>query len=450
MQLAVWVALCAAAAFVFRDRLVVLLIVCLVLWAAVPGVASVMVTGIPRGNPLAFHFATWLILLTFAVQMLHNFHAMVAQLTRHVFVFLALSVFLIAAFLTSRTGSAGGGLVLFLSQMVGPVLLFWMTLVTLAERAERLALLRNWLLGIAAVQSVLAVIEWSLGGVLLYREYYATNYWFDEVNFPRWMGTLDHPLILSLLVCAVLPLLSGLRRVWVQLGLMLVLLAGLLATQSRTGLAVAVLGVVYVLVSSPMRPMTRFLALAVVFGAGAWVASSQLSAGVAQRLTEDGGSAGAREAALTFFYDNLPNFLFTGGGIGSASGVAERGGLTTSLESSFLIYAVDVGALFTTLYFGTQLALVVRSFGRSTCRGLWLAGLVVVIVPQTFNALNSQTFAGVLVWTVVAMCTAMADRRLDAAAQVREIPRSDPPGADPPLSNQGDVAPGRFVVDPRR
>ncbi|TKV61706.1 hypothetical protein FDO65_09190 [Nakamurella flava] len=449
MQLVAWVAICLAAAVLLRDRLIALIVVCLVLWAAVPGVASVMVTGVARGNPLAFHFATWLILLTFAVQMVHQFHAMIAQLTRHVFVFLGLTVFLVAAFLTSRSGQSGGGLVLFLSQMVGPILLFWMTVVAIAERPERLALIRNWLLAIAAIQSVLAVIEWSLGGVLLYREYYATNYWFDEVNFPRWMGTLDHPLTLSLLICAVLPLLSGVRSVWLQLGLMLVLLAGLLATQSRTGLAVAVLGVVYVLTTSPMKPMTRFLALSVVIGSGAWVASSQLSAGVAQRLTEDGGSAGAREAALTFFYDNLPNFLFTGGGIGSASGVAERGGLTTSLESSFLIYAVDLGALFTLLYFGTQLALVVRSFGPSTCRGLWLAGLLVVIVPQTFNALNSQTFAGVLVWTIVGLCTAMADRRLDATERSVESRSADRlPNSS--RARRDETTPSvRFAVDPR-
>lgn len=448
MQLVAWVAVCLVAAVLLRDRLIALLVLCLVLWAAVPGVASVMVTGVPRGNPLAFHFATWLILLTFAVQMVHRFHAMIAQLARHVFVFLGLSVFLLAAFLTSRSGQSGGGLVLFLSQMVGPILLFWMTIAAIAERPERLAVIRNWLLGIAAIQSVLAVIEWSLGGVLLYRDYYATNYWFDEINFPRWMGTLDHPLTLSLLICAVIPLLSGVRSVSLQLGLMLVLLAGLLATQSRTGLAVAVLGVVYVLVTSPMKPMTRFLALSVVIGSGVWVASSQLSAGVAQRLTEDGGSAGAREAALTFFYDNLPHFLFVGGGIGSASGVAERGGLTTSLESSFLIYAVDLGALFTLLYFGTQLALVVRSFGPSTCRGLWLAGLVVVIVPQTFNALNSQTFAGVLVWTIVALCTAMADGRLDATQRARQIGSAVNVPITPRTRREGSTPSVRFAADP--
>lgn len=446
MQLVAWIGVCVLAAVLLRNRLLVAIILVLLLWAAIPGVASSLITGVARGNALAFHPATWLIVLTFIVALLHRFHAMMAELARHIFVYLALGVFLCAAFLASRTSPSGGGLVLFLSQMVGPVLLFWLVCMALNEQPDGLLVIRNWLLGIAAVQSVIALIQWSIGGVFLYHSYYLLNYWFDEINFPRWMGTLDHPLTLSLLLCVTVPLLAGLRSVWLQLPLMLLMVAGTMATQSRVGLAVVALGVVYVLLSSTMRPGVKVVSMVVVVAVAWWAASTQLSAGLAQRLTNDGGSAGAREAALSFFFDNIPRFLLAGGGIGSASGFADAGGLTTSLESSILIYAVDVGVLFAVIYFGTALILVVRSFGPSTCRGLFFAGLVVVIVPQTFNALNAQTLAGPLMWLILGMCTSMADHRRMAAVLPPPSPRGplrDPsrlPGARPTPSA------GRFAV----
>ena len=411
MQLIAWIGICLLAAVLLRRHRMVLIIAVLVVWVAVPAVASSVLTGVARAGALGFHPATWLILLTFVVQLLHDPRAIGQEIGRRIFVYLTLSLFLSVAFLATRTSASGGGLVLFLSQMLAPILLFVIINVTLAADFRQIYWLRNAVLAIAAVESVLAIVEWQRGTVLLYKAYYETQYWYDEIKFPRWMGTLDHPLTLSLLLCAAVPLIAGIRIVWVQLPLLLLLSAGMLVTQSRTGLVIVVIEVLYVLFSSRIHPVAKVFSLLVVAGVGSYAAGSSLSTGVVDRLSSDGGSAGARTDALGFVFDNAGKFLFTGGGIGSSYQAAEIGGLTTSLESSFLIYAVDVGIVFALLYFGTQVVIVVRSFGRSSVPGLALAGLAVILVPQTYNALGAQTFAAVLLWTVLAMAASMTSNR---------------------------------------
>ncbi len=410
-QLIAWIGLCVVACFVLRHRCIVLILAAIVLWAAVPGVASAMITGQARGSSLAFHPSTWLILVMLATQVLTDLDLFLAELARRILLYLTLLLFLSVAFLATMTSASGGGLVLFLSQMVGPIALFMIINVELHRNPGNLFRLRNWIVGIAAVESALAIVEWVQGGVLLYRTYYELNYWFDEINFPRWMGTLDHPLTLSLLLCAAVPLLAGIRQAWLQLPLLLLMCGGVLATQSRTGLLVVVLAVVYVLVSSKINTLAKVLSIVVVTVAGIYAASSALSAGVADRLANDSGSSIARGDAIDFFFANIGSYMFTGSGIGTAREVADIGGLSTSLESSILIYSVDIGVVFVALYFGAQLVIVLRSFGRSSVPGLALAGLALLIVPQTYNALGSQTLAGPLLWTVLAMAAFMTSQR---------------------------------------
>ncbi|GAA1996901.1 hypothetical protein JL107_12810 [Nakamurella flavida] len=434
VQLVGWIGICTVLAYFFRSRPIVLVLVALVLWAAVPGVASSMITGQPRGSSLAFHPATWLILLSFAFQVLHDVHAVLREIARRILTYLGLSLFLAVAFLATKTSRTGSGLVLFLSQMVAPILLFVLIQIALDRDPALIHRLRAWVVGIVAVQAALALVEWAQGGVLLYRAYYQTNYWFDEINFPRWMGTLDHPLTLSLLIGATIPLLAGFRSAAVQLPLLMLLAGGMLATQSRTGLAVAGLGIAYVVLASRIRPLAKIVSVVVVAVAAGYAATSSLSSGVADRLANDTGSTGARTAALQFFADHGSDFLFTGGGIGSASRVAELGGLTTSLESSILIYAVDVGVVFALLYFGIQAAIVVRGIGRRPpLPGLALTGAVMVIVPQTYNALNAQTIAGPFLWVVLGMVAAMTTHRATLTAAAGRTPTTvnSPPAVRP-------------------
>ncbi len=411
-----WIGLCFLYALLLRGRPLVLVISNVVLWAALPSIAGELITRQPSGS-LSFHPATWLMLATAAVMIVFDTRRVLDEIGRRIFVYLALSLFLSVAFLATKTSASGSGLVLFVDVMLGPVLLFLITNVVLARNPGGLLVLRNWIIGIAAVEAGFAIVQKLLGSVVLYRAYFQKQYWFDEIRFPRWMGTLDHPLALSLLLCVAVPLVAGIRSVWLQIPLLAVMGVGVVATQSRTGLVVVALGVSYVVLTSRIRIAAKVVAVAVLGVAAYFVATSSLVQGVADRLQNDTGSSLARGAALNFFLDHWDKYFLTGGGVGSSYEIADLAGLTTSLESSILIYAVDVGVLFSLIYFGVQLVIALRSMGPSLCPGLSLAALLVVIVPQTYNALGARTFAGILVWLILAMAASMTTERKRLSAE---------------------------------
>jgi hypothetical protein len=166
-----------------------------------------------------------------------------------------------------------------------------------------------------------------------------------------------------------------------------------------------------VVVTAKVRPVAKVMAISVLGVAAYFLATSVLVQNVADRLQNDTGSSLARGAALDFFLAHVGQYFLTGGGIGSSYEIADLAGLTTSLESSILIYAVDVGVVFSLIYFGVQLVIALRSMGPSGCPGLAFAALVAVIVPQTYNALGARTIAGVLVWLILAMAASMTSQR---------------------------------------
>jgi len=420
-----WIGLCFLTAFLLRRRPLVLVVASVVIWAAIPSVAGELITRQPSGS-MSFHPASWLILATAAVLVVLDTRGVIDEIGRRVFVYLALLLFLSVAFLATKTSASGSGLVLFIDVMLAPVLLFMITNVALARHPGGLLVLRNWVIGIAAVEGGFAFVQKLLGSVVLYRTFFQKQYWFDEIRFPRWMGTLDNPLTLSLLLCVAVPLVAGIRSVWLQVPLLAIMGLGAVATASRTGLGVVALGIVYVVVTAKVRPVAKVVAITVLGVAAYFLATSVLVQGVADRLQNDTGSSLARGAALDFFMSHVDRFFLTGGGIGSSYEIADLAGLSTSLESSILIYAVDVGVLFSLIYFGVQLVIALRSIGPSVCPGLTWAALVAVIVPQTYNALGARTIAGILVWLILAMAASMtSQRRLDNATSADATPLAD-------------------------
>ena len=156
-QLAAWIAVCLAVAWLFRRRPVHALSLVILLWVAVPAVAGYLLTGRSTGS-LAFHPATWLVMAILVIQLALRPSQLAAAVGRHGVLFVIATVFSIGAFLTSRVGNTGGTRLL-LDQIVGPFLLFWLV-VAFAHEDRRLGLvLRNAILFAVAAECVLAIVQ---------------------------------------------------------------------------------------------------------------------------------------------------------------------------------------------------------------------------------------------------------------------------------------------------
>lgn len=404
LQLAVWIILCFGCATLVHARPAITAVIALTLFTLIPGTAGHLLTGQARGS-LSLQPASWLILSAFLVQAVRGPTRLFTELARRPITYLLLITVATAATIVTRTGSAPAGSVLVIDQILVPVLMFWLINAGASERLREVLLVRTAVIVLAAAESVMALVQWLTHSVLLYHAEFVGQYWFHPEQWNRWMGTTDHPLVLSLLLCAAVPLVAGLRRAVVQVSLLVLFMLATVITQSRTGSILVPIGVVYVLLRSRNTVLLKILLTAAV-GIGVYfLLNSPIINDLQNRFFDDTGSAAARSTALDFFIANWHRFVWFGDGITTSYEVARIGGLGTSLESAYLMYAVGIGILITTVYFGAQIQLVLYGFTKHPVRGALLSGLLILIIPETFSSLGVDTLAGPLVWTILALAS---------------------------------------------
>ena len=401
VQLAVWVLACLTMAWLLQSRPIWGAGLTILLWTAVPAIAGHHLTGL-SGGALAFHPATWLVLSIFVVQLVLNPSVIGAALGRHALLLLVVFTFSAVALLTSRLMGSGGTRLL-MDQIVGPMILFWLV-VAFAYRSGRWMLfLRNVILFAAAGESILAVVQSILGRIVFYESDYLKLYWFDPEKFERWMGTTDSPLVLSLALCVSAALALSVRNWALRFSLLTLFLVGALIVQSRTGTAVMCAIILYSILRAHMVLWARALTCLAVVIVGYYLASSTIIAGLAGRLANDTGSADARLRAVWFVYDNWVDYLATGQGLTSSYGIARDAGLQTSIESSFLMYVVDVGFILALAYFGAQFAMLIRYGWQRGLLGGTLAALIGCGLQHTFSGVAGTNLSGTYIWAALAL-----------------------------------------------
>lgn len=399
-QLGAWLVVAATVAVVLRQRPVATVALALALWTLLPAVAVRRVVGSASG-PLAIHPSTWLVVMQFGVCMVVDSRRLVVAGSRHAFLGVTSSMFVVGAVVASVLNGRSGIRIL-VDQIVGPMIAFFLIVAYSTVRTSEPRLLRLVIVGLGVAESLLVILQSALGRTLVFENDYSRLYWFRPERFDRWMGTTDHPLVLSLLISTAAILVIGLRvSAVVRAGLLVLLSLGMATTQSRVGVAIVGCTLIYFVFSGRVNFATRIVCLAMAAVSARAVLSSDLVTGVSSRLSNDTGSTAARNRAFRFFVDNIDSVLWAGHGLTSNYEIARQGGLQTSLESSFMMYAFDVGLPLALLYFGTQLALVLRHALGNQVAGAAAAALVGVLVPHTFSALGYSNMTGFLVWSLI-------------------------------------------------
>jgi hypothetical protein len=412
--LAAWLLISLLIAWFLRRRPIIAVSLAIFLWSLVPGVAGHLLTGVSVGY-LAMPPATWLLLCIFVVQVLTNPRLVAAGLSRHPGVILIFVVFAAGAALTSVIMKSGGERLL-MSQIVGPVLLWWLVVSAAKDDRRSLLIIRNAILLSAALQCVLALIQLRVGSIIFYQSDYARLPWFDPDRFDRWMGTADSPLGLSLLLSIAAGLAISVRAAGVRLGLLVLFLIGTIIVQGRGGTAVVCLIIIYSVLRANMALWARLLTTAALALVAYFLLTSDLISGLAGRLSNDTGSVDARILALRLMADIAGTYIFVGNGLTASYDVTRHAGLQSSLENSYLMYAVDVGFVLATLYFGLQFALLFRHGWRGLLPGATVAALAGVVLQHTFSAVASVNMSGTVIWTALAIVVAGSSDRTGRAS----------------------------------
>ncbi len=404
IQLAAWLLVCLATAWLLRRRPVLLASLAVAVWTLVPAIAGYRITGEATG-PLGAHPSTYLVLCGLLVQVLTNPRLVAAVLARYPVVVLVVGIFVVGAAGTSAVMSSGGSRLL-LDQIVAPFVLWVLVVAGATGEPRRLLLLRNVILVAAVVQCAIAAVQRRVEAIVFYPRDYARLSWFDPDDYSRWMGTADSPLVFAALLCVAAGLSLSLRRSVVRVPLLVLFLVGTLIAQARAGTAVLCLILVYAVLRPTMALWARALT-AVLFGGAAYlVLTFGLATGLADRIANDSGSGAARLRALRFISDTAGSYVGTGHGLTASYDVARNAGLRTSLESSFLMYVVDVGLILATLYFGLQVVLVVRYGRHGYLPGAAVAALAAIGLQHVFSAVAGANLTGTLIWAALAIVVA--------------------------------------------
>ena len=408
-QLGAWLMVAATISIVLRRRPVVTVAIALALWILLPAVAARRVVGSASG-PLAVHPSTWLMVVQIGVCLVVDARRLVIAANRHILIVVTSSMFIVGAVAASVLNGRSGVRIL-ADQIVGPLIAFALIVAYSTIRTSEVTLLRWVIVGLGAAESLFVVLQSAVGRTILYENDYSRLYWFRPDRFDRWMGTTDHPLVLSMLISTAAILTIGLNISSVtRAGLLLVLSLGVVTTQSRVGVAIVGCALVYFVFSGRINIAVRIVCLAAAAVSARAVLSSSLVTGVSSRLSDDTGSNAARRQAFEVFFDNIRSVAWAGQGLTSNYDFARAGGLQTSLESSFMMYAVDVGLPLAVLYFGTQLLLVLRHSRGNQVAGAVPAALVAMSVQHTFSALGYANMTGFLVWSVIGMAVVGSGR----------------------------------------
>lgn len=399
MQLIAWFFVSLSAAVALRHRPFPLLMSALVLWCLLPGGAAHLVVGHPMSG-MTLHPAAVLILAMFVVQVcVHPGKAGAAVAARfEMYAMLATPCVVAVALGLMAHGLMSFGMAL--EQLCAPVAAFLLVGLCVRQHPGRVGTIHGVVVGVAAMEAALALAQFAFQSPLLFTSDYESQSWFRS-TFGRWMGTLDHPLVLGLLLAVAVPLLSGVRRTWALAPGLVLLLAGLVVTQSRVGLMLGSLGAVYLLASRRSKAGAAMVAL-LLLGAGLYAQQAGYFEALTARVADDTGSAAARSYAWSYFLDHLADFSWLGGGMGSSYNTSDKAGIGTSFENSFVMYAIDLGLIPAVMYFGVMLACCIRAFRDRVSGGLPLAAAAAFIAPLTFSGLSSRSAASCLVWVVFA------------------------------------------------
>jgi hypothetical protein len=392
------------------------------LWILVPSVAAQSLTHLHGG----YHPSSLIVISAFLLRMLTGRLG-----TRNISgrVRFSLSILLLVVVLAEvQTVGQGGGRVsvALVNDILAPVLLFVLIVGAATKQSAIAHYLKTTILGLACLEAGYSILQRGVirsggAGSIPFASSYSSQYWFVYLDRP--LGTLDHPLVLGLLVASSIPLASMIRRTSLQFAIALLLSLGAFAASARGAIIFAGIAIAYLI----LRPSPRWIAkawLAIPVAAGLIaIVQSPLGAAATDRLYSIGESDSStylRVQAYSYFYSHWVEHIFTGGGIGSAVVLGQNGILGSSLENPIMIEVFELGALCTLLFLIPQLGAIVSVRDGRRMSGVVMAAVGCMAVSLTFNSTTVPSAAAPLLWSLLALC------------EIDRVPTEEPP-IEPPL-----------------
>ena len=315
------------------------------------------------------------------------------------------SLLLAAAVVSTLLGPGPRYLPGIVDSLLAPLILFVMVVRDRDRTAKWSETVRNSLLGLAVLESVLALVQFTTGRVLFYETARKDFWWYTSDQFNRATSTLDSPLDLAMLLCVALPLAVMARGSVMRIGSMFLLTAGIALTASRLALGLVAVAWLFALVGTRLS-LGKKASIAVAAVASLFVLlQTDLARTALDRLNGSVASSAARESAVSYVLQNVTDFLFLGYGYSRGGSLRDIGVLTSSIENALLSFAYDFGAVPTVLWFAVMLLLALVAWQVAERRGLALALMLGLVMTVGYSSLSTRSAATPVFWALVALAT---------------------------------------------
>ena len=410
VQLILWIAVCVTGAFLLRNRPVITVALAVFMRVAIPSAAVEFVTGRTADSQL--QPASYFVLAALAVALLFGRDRVWSELSRHVVFYAAVAVLFAAALLITVTQRPESS-TLFLFDTLGcGIVLCLLARSAFDGSVENGRLLALAVVFIASCEAILGIAQWASGRTLLWERYMANYYWWTP-QAARVTGTAGSWLDFALLLAIAVPLAACIRRPALRFAVAALLSVGILLSQSRVPLALALVGMAYLIFLSQRGLFVKVIWSLVVVAVG-WIAfQAGLAGGLASRIATDTTSTLARAQALRFVFENFSRQPWTGTGFGSNS-LTRESGLISSFENGYLMYLWDFGLVFTLLFIVVVLSqLVAQRRQRTPIPGGWLALAISAVAIGAYSGLETAGPGSWLLFLALAFAAPLPHRKVE-------------------------------------
>ncbi|GAA4109679.1 hypothetical protein GCM10022215_04210 [Nocardioides fonticola] len=409
MNLQTWAAVSVIISALLLNRPQRLVMLVILLWAIVPGVAGHQLTGMVIGTATPIppvHPVTVLAAVALLLQVVFRGPTALSALSTKRGPIAAITLVVASAVGQTVYLGSPNGTALMLDQLAGGLFLY-LLIVIASSTAPRLLLqaARLWVV-LAASEGVLGLLVKSGALTQPFESDFQKTVWYS-LGTGRQSGTFDHPLALALFCAMAVPLLVFIRSSVIQLALLAGITSGVVVSQSRTGLLLLVLGVLYLAIASSQSIGRKFVIAVGTLAGGVYVAGTSLFAETQGRFVQDSGSAAARGLARAAFGRHWESFFVFGDGSGSSYRFAAGERLPSSLENGWLMYAVDYGLLTTLLLFLALIGPALVSGKRNAPFTISL--LIGAFSVASYSSIATDTIAGPALFVAAALA-ALAPR----------------------------------------
>jgi len=313
------------------------------------------------------------------------------------------------------TETGRSGLISLANCMISPILLSLSTLKLFRNYQEFRGNLVRLFIWSGLLETLLASAQYLQKSNLIFSQQLIDyQYWYSAASYTRSQGTFDHPLILATFLLLALVLTLTTLESWWKWPVALILLVGIILTQSRSAVSLAIFSLAISFLISRTVRLVPSLIVSLFLALSIWNLDvfQQALLSLLGKNENDYGSSQARADSLAYLMQNPTEFLFGLNGFTSSFALKSTSVLNATLENGVLMWLYDLGIVcFTSVVFGflsqlrpvsinsktlipTTLTIMVISYSSISASPvatyIWLTGFIFICNISKLNPLSGK------------------------------------------------------------